>query len=99
MNISLKDIDDLKNHLADSLRGDLAKVLEPLIHKVDAVEKRISSVESTQGAQAEVVSKLKANQAKALVGWTALVAGVTSITTAVVAYAHTWFASKFNFHP
>lgn len=73
MNINFSELEELKNHLADALGSKLAEKIEPLVKRVEGVESQVSQIGSLRGD----VDRLKANQAKALIGWTVMVTGVT----------------------
>lgn len=88
MNITIKDIEDLQHHLSTAICAQVEKKLDefkPLVAKVTAVE----ALAAAQGVEIE---KLKGNQAKALVGWTVLVTGITLLLN----HAKTWIMSKVH---
>lgn len=72
MNITFTELDELKKHLAEEIKANLT----PLVEKV---EPRLNALEDKQGKQDKAIGQLQNNQAKALVGWTILVAGITML--------------------
>jgi len=69
-NVSLEDLDDLKKHLREALKEELAPLVESVVPRLNALE-------TSQVAQGTDITSLKNNQAKALIGYTVLVSGVT----------------------
>lgn len=67
MNITIQEIEQLQDHVSKAV---VAK-LEPLVGKV-------ANLERDQVTLKLEVGKLKANQAKALIGYSVLVSGVTA---------------------
>lgn len=92
MNISIKDIDDLKNHLEEAIKASFQKQMDPVIEKIAGVQGQVSMLEAAKTRLDEDVACLKKNQAKALVGWTVLVAGVSLFLVQI----KTWFISHLH---
>lgn len=87
MNITIQELDDLKNHLAEVLNAGLDKKIDPLIKRIEGVEAGVAGVDAVK----KDVDDLKKNQGRALVGWTVLVAGVCLIFE----QAKGWLVAKF----
>lgn len=77
MNITIQDIDDLKNHLAESISRDVQIRIDPLVSKIEGVVAKVGGFEATQNEHGNEIRNLKANQAKALVGFAVLCTGVS----------------------
>ena len=91
MEISITDLDQLKDHLATALESSLDRKLEPLVKRIEGLE--MAGSLPTQQLRKDV-DKLQANQAKALVGWTVLIAG----TTLLIEVAKEWVVARFSSH-
>lgn len=77
MNVTIKDIEDLTGHIERAITDNFQRQMEPLIAQVKTVENRVGGLEAVKATLITDITRLKSNQAKALVGWTVLVTGVT----------------------
>lgn len=84
--ITLKDIDELKEHVATAVTADVKATLDPMLKDIKAALAEIPTLKAD-------VKKLQANQGKALIGWTVLVMGGTALFNS----ARTWLMS--HIHP
>lgn len=91
MNITIKDIDDLKDHVGKSVASDVQTTLSPLVEKMKQALETVEGLKSQVESNCKDIKNLKANQAKALVGWTALCVGVTMLFNQVKSYVISHF--------
>lgn len=94
VNITIKDIDDLKNHISESVTHDVQNTMSPLIEKLKQAMETVEGMKGTVDSNCKDIKNLKANQAKALVGWTVLSMGVALL----FGQAKTWIMSKIHFN-
>ena len=92
MNITIKDIDDLKSHVGDAVSKDVQSALSPLVEKLKQATDAFEGLRASVDKNCTDIKNLKANQGKALVGWTVLVLG----TTALLTQAKTWLVSHLH---
>lgn len=91
MNVTIKDIEDLTGHITKSISANFKEQMDPVVRRFEAVENRLGGLEVVKTAIITDISRLKANQAKALVGWTVLVTGVTLFINNVKGWAMSHF--------
>ena len=75
MNITIDDLDQLKDHISKEIEAAFQKQIDPLIKRIEGAEEKVKGVEDFK----KRVTRLEGNQAKALVGFSVLVTGVTLI--------------------
>ena len=92
LRLTLKDIDDLKKHLEDAIGAKVESALAKVTGAVNGFDDRVKGIESKQTEQGSEIGRLKANQAKALVGFAVLCTGVTLLFNQVKG----WILSKFH---
>lgn len=96
LEITIKDLDELKDHLATTLEISLQKQMDPLIKQVESATARVAGVEAVQKSIVEDVSKLKSNQMKALAVWTLMISAIGAGVTFGFNYLKTWIFSHLH---
>lgn len=92
MNITIKDIEDLQNHLSTAICAQVEKKMDEVGKGVAALKLVVDATAAKAEIHSTEIARLKGNQAKALVGWTVLVAGVSLLFN----HARTWIMSKVH---
>lgn len=89
MTIDIKDIEEFQTHfvtpLVQAVEKKLDDKLKPLVDQAQVNKDAISDLNVR-------TKKLEGNQAKALVGWTVLVTGITLLCTG----AKSWLMAHFT---
>lgn len=96
MNISLNDIDDLKNHLETAISAKIDQRLDQITGIVGGFSGRVQAVEKAQESQAGKVAGLEKNQAKALAAWTVMIGLIATGFTLLFAQIKSWVTSHFH---
>lgn len=96
MNITIKDIDDLKTHLELAIGARIDTRLDQITGIVGGFSGRVGAVEKAQEAQAGKVAGLEKNQAKALAAWTVMIGLVATGMTLLFAQIKSWVTNHFH---
>lgn len=90
MNINIDEVEKFQEHFVKPMVEAVERKLDPLVTRLANAEAKIEANASCNTLLANEISKLKSNQAKALVGWTTLVSGVTLIVSLCFSQIKQW---------
>lgn len=96
LEITIKELDELKAHLGEALASNFQKQMDPVVRQVEASTTRLAGVEAVQRSIVEDVSRLKANQVKALAVWTLMVGAIGTGVTLGFNYIKGWIFSHLH---
>src|ERR1700722_18485683 len=94
MEVTIRELDELKNHLAECLAAGIDKQIAPIVAKADTALAKVEGMEARVTAHAEEISKLKGQQAKALAVWTLMITAIG----AGVTFGFNWLWSFVKSH-
>jgi hypothetical protein len=96
MEMTFKELDELKDHLAQVLEGGISKQIAPILAKADSAVAKVESMEARVAAHAEEIGRLKANQAKAITMWTLMIGALGTGVTLGFNYVKGWLATHLH---
>lgn len=96
MQYTIKELDELKKHLAECLAAGIETQIAPIVAKADSAVAKVEAMEGRMNAHAEEIGKLQRNQAKAITMWTLMIGALGTGLTLGFNYIKGWISSHLH---